>query len=203
MTARRAAFLDRDGVINIDLPYTHRREDFQFVPGVLEGVRELRRLGFIPVVVTNQSGIGRGFYTEKEFNILTDWMKQRFAAEQAAIDAVYFCPHHPSDAIDAYRVSCDCRKPAPGMLLTAARDLNLDLAGSAMFGDRASDLEAARSAGVVHRFLLGTDGKHEPDTSLTAPGLLSAAFRDLREAAFSPQVQQLADALRVPSGRPR
>ena len=197
MSGRRAAFLDRDGVINVDLPYTHRREDFQFVPGVLEAVRELRRLGFVPVVVTNQSGIGRGFYTENDFNTLTDWMKQRFAAGEAAIDAVYFCPHHPSDAIEAYRIACDCRKPAPGMLIAAARDLNLDLPNSAMFGDRASDLEAAQTAGVQHRFLLGTDGKHAPATMLMAPGLLSAAFRNLLEAALSNEVQQLANALPV------
>ena len=198
--ARRAAFLDRDGVINVDLPYVHRREDFELVPGVFEAVRELRRLGFVPVVVTNQSGIGRGFYTETDFNTLTDWMKQRFAAEGAAIDAVYFCPHHPSDAIDAYRIACDCRKPSSGMLLAAARDLNLDLVNSAMFGDRASDLEAAQTAGVRHRFLLGTDGRRAPDTTLIAPGLSSAAFCNLLEAALSAQLQQLARTSPVSAG---
>ena len=190
----RAAFIDRDGVINVDRAYVYRREEFEFVSGVFEAVRELRRLGFIPVVVTNQSGIGRGVYTEDDFNALTDWMKQQFTAEGAPIDAVYYCPHHPSDALDDYRFVCDCRKPAPGMLLAAARDLDLELRRSVMFGDRVSDLEAARAAGIEHRFLLGTDGKHAPDTTLVTAGLHSASFRNLLDAVLSPDLQKLARA---------
>lgn len=194
MNVRSAALIDRDGVINVDRAYVHRHEDFEFVPGVFEAVRELRRLGLVPVVLTNQSGIGRGLYTESDFNSLTDWMKQRFAAEGAAIDAVYFCPHHPIDALDAYRLVCNCRKPAPGMLLAAAHDLDLDLSRSVMFGDRASDLEAAQVAGVEHRFLLGTDGKCPPDTTLLPAGLHSASFRNLLEAALSPELQRCVRA---------
>jgi len=190
----RAAFIDRDGVINVDRAYVYRREEFEFVSGVFDAVRELRRLGFMPVIVTNQSGIGRGIYTENEFNALTDWMRQRFAAEGAPIDAVYYCPHHPSAALVEYRFVCDCRKPAPGMLLAAARDLDLNLPGSVMFGDRASDLDAARAAGMEHRFLLGTDGKRAPDIAGVAAGLPTASFRNLLEAVSSPQLQELVRA---------
>jgi D-glycero-D-manno-heptose 1,7-bisphosphate phosphatase len=159
---RPAAFLDRDGVINVDRGYVCRREDFDFVPGVLEGARRLSQLGYVLVVVTNQSGIGRGLYTEDDFRRLTEWMVQAFKAAEAEIAGVYFCPHHPTEAIGAYKVSCQCRKPRPGMLLDAAAELWLDLPASVMFGDRASDLQAAQSAGVACRVLLATDGKGEP-----------------------------------------
>lgn len=197
MSLRPAAFLDRDGVINADRGYIYQREAFDFLPGVFDAVRELRRLAFVPVIVTNQSGIGRGFYSESDFNRLTEWMKQRFTAEGAPIDAVYFCPHHAVEAGDAYRLACDCRKPAPGMLLAAGRDLNLDLSRSAMFGDRASDLEAAQAAGVRTRFLLATNGTDPTDAAELPPGLCSAAFGNLLDAALSPQLRQLASALPV------
>lgn len=159
---RPAAFLDRDGVINVDRGYVYRREDFEFVPGVLAGAQRLNQLGYALVVVTNQSGIGRGLYTENDFRTLTEWMVQAFEAAGAVIAGVYFCPHHPTEAMGAYKVACRCRKPEPGMLLDAATELHLDLSASVMFGDRASDMQAARSAGVGRRILLATDGQGEP-----------------------------------------
>jgi D-glycero-D-manno-heptose 1,7-bisphosphate phosphatase len=178
---RRAAFLDRDGVINIDRGYVVRREDFQFVAGALEGARRLHDLGFLLVVASNQSGIGRGLYTEDEFHALTTWMRDEFLAAGAPLSGVYFCPHHPTEALGKYRRSCGCRKPAPGMLLAAARDLGIDLQSSAMFGDKDSDLEAARAAGVSLRVLLGTDSREVPAMP-PAHGLATAAFRGLLEA---------------------
>jgi D-glycero-D-manno-heptose 1,7-bisphosphate phosphatase len=156
---RPAAFLDRDGVINVDHGYVYRREDFEFVPGVLEGAQRLNQMGYALVVVTNQSGIGRGLYTEQDFDTLTQWMVQSFAAAGAPLAGVYFCPHHPIEAVGAYRRDCQCRKPAPGLLLRAAAELGLDLTASVMFGDRASDLQAAKAAGVPRRILLATDGR--------------------------------------------
>ena len=180
MSLRPAAFLDRDGVVNIDHGYVYRSEDFEFVPGVLEGARRLAGLGYALVVVTNQSGIGRGLYGEADFRALTDWMTQQFAAAGAPLAGVYFCPHHPTEAEVPYRLDCECRKPAPGMLLRAADELGLDLAASVMFGDRASDLEAARAAGVPHRVLLATDGTGEPVE--VAPGLATDRCARLDEA---------------------
>jgi D-glycero-D-manno-heptose 1,7-bisphosphate phosphatase len=178
---RRAAFLDRDGVINFDHGYVSRREDFAFVPGVLVGARSLCELGYSLVVVTNQSGIGRGLYSMAEFAALTDWMKTEFAAAGAPLAGVYCCPHHPSDAFGEYRRACDCRKPAPGMLFAAARELDIELPASAMFGDKAIDLEAAREAGVPVRILLGTNGREVPALP-SESGLATATYRGLDEA---------------------
>jgi D-glycero-D-manno-heptose 1,7-bisphosphate phosphatase len=177
---RRAAFLDRDGVINIDRGYVFRREDFQFVAGALEGARRLHEMGFLLVVTSNQSGIGRGLYTEDEFHALTTCMRNEFLAARAPLAGVYFCPHHPTEAFGEYRRACYCRKPAPGMLLDAARELGIDLASSVMFGDKPSDLEAARAAGVPIRVLLGTDARETP--AMPSDGLANAAFRSLLDA---------------------
>ena len=177
---RAAAFLDRDGVINIDHGYVSRREQFDWVAGVLPAAARLHRAGYALVVVTNQSGIGRGLYSEADFAALTDWMRAEFEAADAPLAGVYHCPHHPVDATGAHRVACDCRKPAPGMLLRAARELDLDLSRSLMFGDRESDLQAAQAAGVQHRYLLATDGSGLPKASATVPA--DACFSSLTAA---------------------
>lgn len=184
MTLRPAAFLDRDGVINLDRGYVFRAADFEFVTGVFEGAAALQRLGFALVVLTNQSGIGRGLYSESDFLALTRWMNGRFEQHLVHIDGVFYCPHHPTEAFGDYRCECDCRKPAPGMLLRAARELNLDLARSAMFGDRVSDLQAAAAAGVPLRYLLGTNGSSRPAPPDIA-GLSIAEFSNLQHAAAS------------------
>lgn len=189
---RRAAFLDRDGVINVDLGYVVRQEDFHFVPGVLEAARILADRGFALVVITNQSGIARGLYTVDDFQRLTRWMRERFAEAGAPLAGVYFCPHHPTEGRGAYRVDCTCRKPAPGMLRAAAHELGLDLARSVLFGDRRSDLEAAHAAGVPQRVLLGTDGRLDPRDEDDG-GLATARFRSLADAVRSPLLADLID----------
>lgn len=191
---RRGAFLDRDGVINFDREYVHRREDFAFISGVFEAARRLKGFGFALVVVSNQSGIGRGIFSEQQLATLTSWMQQQFVEQRAALDGVYSCPHHPTDAIGSYRRACDCRKPQPGMLLSAARDLSLSLNASVMFGDRASDLQAARAAGVPVRYLLGTDGRSIPELPASNT-LASACFKDLFSAVSS---THFADVLARP-----
>jgi D-glycero-D-manno-heptose 1,7-bisphosphate phosphatase len=183
----RAAFLDRDGVINVDPGYVHRVEDFEFVTGTLEACRELVRRGWLLVVATNQSGIGRGLYTSQQFDQLTEWMRGRFEQSGAPLAGVYYCPHHPTHAIDRFQVQCDCRKPQPGMLLAAARDLSLDLAQSMMFGDQCEDLLAAQAAGIEHRVLLGKDGRVPPRDDC-APGLATARFVSLRDAVSSSEL---------------
>jgi len=180
---RRAAFLDRDGVINFDHGYVFRRENFEFVPGTLAACARLHGQGFALVVVTNQSGIGRGLYGEDDFRRLTDWMRGEFAAAGAPLAGVYHCPHHPQATLPEYRRSCDCRKPAPGMLLAAARELALDLGRSVLFGDKVSDIEAAAAAGVPQRVLLGTDGSVIPPAGLAPQA--TARFASLAEAVRS------------------
>ena len=194
MTLRPAAFLDRDGVINMDRGYVSRAEDFEFVTGVFEGAAALQRLGFALVVITNQSGIGRGLYSESDFLALTRWMSDRFEQHSVHIDGVFYCPHHPTEAFGRYQCECDCRKPAPGMLLRAARELNLDLTRSAMFGDKVSDLQAAAAVGVPLRYLLGTDGSSRP-TPDDAAGLSIAEFSSLQQAAASVELHDAVSLL--------
>ena len=160
--SRRAAFLDRDGVINIDHGYVWRIADFQFVPGVLTATAELAQAGYALVVVTNQAGIGRGMYGEDDFDRLTAWMIEQFAQGGVPIAGVYHCPHHPTLAQGDLRRACNCRKPAPGMLLDAARDLGIALGESVMFGDKCDDMRAAQAAGVGLRVYLGKDGLGAP-----------------------------------------
>jgi D-glycero-D-manno-heptose 1,7-bisphosphate phosphatase len=175
---KKAAFLDRDGVINIDHAYVYRPEEFEFVDGVFEAAKALIQAGYELVIVTNQSGIGRGYYSEADFDHLCQWMKERFAEVGAPITDIYFCPHHPEKAIDAYRCACDCRKPAPGMILRAQKAHDYDLAASLMVGDKLSDMKAAANAGVGTRIQVGKDGKETP--SLEAPATHVAL--NLREA---------------------
>ena len=150
-TRAKALFLDRDGVINIDVGYTHRVEDFVFFPGIFEW---LSRVNAIKVVVTNQAGIGRGLYTEADFLALSDWMCSEFRKRGITIAKVYFSPFHPTHGIDRYRKDDYSRKPKPGMLFLAATELNLDLANSVLVGDKLSDIVAAEQAGVGTRILL-------------------------------------------------
>ncbi|MBF0260917.1 MAG: HAD family hydrolase [Magnetococcales bacterium] len=152
--ATRALFLDRDGVINVDHGYVHRVEQFEFIEGIFDLIRAAGRLGYRVVVVTNQSGIARGYYTEHQFHALTDWMRAAFEREGGRIDAVYFSPFHPTKGIGPYRREDPSRKPGPGMILQAARELDLDLAGSLLVGDRLSDIQAAVAAGVGRALLL-------------------------------------------------
>ena len=145
---RRAAFIDRDGVINEERHYVHRVEDFVLLPATLAGMLRLQQAGYLLIVVTNQAGIGHGLYTAAQFNALTEHMLRLTGAAGVHVVAVYHCPHHPQAAVDRYRMVCECRKPGPGMLLAAARDFDLDLSQSVMVGDKRSDIEAGRAAGV-------------------------------------------------------
>ncbi|ABL99742.1 D-glycero-beta-D-manno-heptose 1,7-bisphosphate 7-phosphatase [Shewanella amazonensis] len=151
---KRAVFLDRDGVINKDHGYVHTVDDFEYIEGVFEACLALKNMGFKLVVVTNQSGIARGMYTEDDFHSLTEWMDWNFADKGVDLDGIYYCPHHPEKGIGEYKQDCDCRKPKPGMLESAAKFLKLDLANSVMVGDKADDMRAAEAAGIPTKILV-------------------------------------------------
>jgi D-glycero-D-manno-heptose 1,7-bisphosphate phosphatase len=173
-----ALFLDRDGIINIDRDYVYRIEDFEWQPGIFDLVRLASAAGIPTVVVTNQSGIGRGLYSERDFQALTDHMCTRFTREGAPITAVYHCPFHPDAATPELRVpDHPWRKPNPGMLFAARDDLGLDLSASTLVGDRGSDMAAGRAAGVGRLILVS-----ETEPSLTAtterPALSFATVAD-------------------------
>ena len=144
---RRAVFLDRDGTINEEKDYLHRPEDFAFLSGAPEAIRLLNEAGFSVVVITNQSGIGRGYYDEEALRRLHAHMHEELARYGAVVDACYFCPHHPEHGTGDYRRECSCRKPFPGMLHAAADELCLDLGASYVVGDKISDIEAGLNAG--------------------------------------------------------
>lgn len=145
---RRALILDRDGVVNHDDGYVHRMAECRFVDGVFAMAAAFAAHGFALVIATNQSGIGRGLFGEPEFTTLMDGVRVEFAAHGAPIDAVYHCPDHPTEGRGPYRRDNDWRKPKPGMLLQAAADLALDLSRSWCVGDKLTDIEAGRAAGV-------------------------------------------------------
>jgi D-glycero-D-manno-heptose 1,7-bisphosphate phosphatase len=152
---RPAAFIDRDGVLNEDHGYVGRIEQFQWLPGAKAALARLQAAGYLLVVVTNQSGIARGYYTQADFDALTAHMREDLAQDGVTLAAVQFCPHLPDAQLAAYRVDCDCRKPRPGMILQAAEALGIDLAASCLFGDKPSDIAAGRSAGVGQCWLVG------------------------------------------------
>jgi D-glycero-D-manno-heptose 1,7-bisphosphate phosphatase len=145
---RPAVFLDRDGVLNEDLGYVSEPSSFRWIPGAAAAVKRLNERGYLVIVVTNQSGIARGMYDEEQFRELTRWMLARLEKQGARIDAVYHCPHHPTQGRGRYRMACDCRKPGVGMLERAAADFDIDLANSILIGDSERDVEAAENYGI-------------------------------------------------------
>ena len=182
MTAlRRAVFLDRDGVLNHDRGYVSRPEDFEWLPGVMHALRALQRAGWALVVATNQSGIARGLYGPAEYANLTAWMHSELAQHGITLDAVLHCPHLPDAPLAAWRRQCDCRKPAPGMLRRAARDLGLELSACVMVGDKPTDIAAGRAAGVAACIRIADAIDHlscdiaDPPADFTCSSLAEAA----------------------------
>lgn len=135
----KAVFLDRDGTINADKNYLYRAEDFEFLPGAVEALRMLQSHGFLLIIITNQSGIARGYYTENDFLSLTEWMLDRLKESGVNIAKVYYCPHLPDAKIPEYRKICDCRKPETGLFEEAAREFDVDMAKSFAVGDKMRD----------------------------------------------------------------
>jgi len=150
----RAVFLDRDGTINIEKEYLYQIENFEFIPGVPEAIHRLNQAGFFVVVVTNQSGVARGYYTEEDVEILHRHITRELEKSDARVDAWLYCPHHP-DGRGSYALPCSCRKPLPGMLSEAARRYTLDLQHSVMIGDKHADIAAGQAVGC-HTILVRT-----------------------------------------------
>jgi D,D-heptose 1,7-bisphosphate phosphatase len=166
----KAAFIDRDGVINEDRAYVYRSAEFEFIPGSIDALRALRAAGFLLVVITNQSGIARGLYTEEQYRDLERYMRDCLRQAGVTIDSVEYCPHLPDAPLAQYRRNCDCRKPRPGMILTAARALDIDLSQSILVGDRQADVEAGRAAGVGRCYLVRSGKALDDGNSLFADG---------------------------------
>ena len=178
-TKTKAAFIDRDGVINEERNYVHRVADFVLLPGVVQGLTLLRDAGYRLIVVTNQAGIARGYFDQVEMDRLHNHLRAQLAEHGVVLDAIYFCPHHPQGTIRPLAIQCECRKPSPGMLLQAAMDFDLDLASSVLIGDKLSDLQAGKRAGVGRTIIVESGHKIEPaarlEADVVAADLLSAA----------------------------
>ena len=175
---QRALFLDRDGVINVNCGYVHLTDNFEFIDGIFDVARTAHAFGFKLVVITNQSGIGRGYFSERDFHQLTAWMCNQFLNEGAPIQKVYFSPFHPTAGLGEYKKNDISRKPRPGMINQAQRDINLDLGSSILIGDEVSDIQAGITAGVGLNILFSQ--KSLPKAS----GLSYQKIETLREARF-------------------
>jgi D-glycero-D-manno-heptose 1,7-bisphosphate phosphatase len=157
-TVKRTLFLDRDGVVNVEVGYLHRTEEVRFVEGIFSLCRTAARLGYRLIVVTNQAGIARGFYSEADFHALMEFMRGQLRVEGVELDAVYYCPFHPEHGIGEYKREHEDRKPGTGMLLRGAREFGVELRESVMVGDRCSDVAAANAAELRQAFLIsGTE----------------------------------------------
>ena len=151
----RIVFLDRDGTLNEEVHYLHRREDLKLIPGVPQALRLLKQAGYRLVVVTNQAGVARGYYKESDVEALHRYMNRVLEREGAAVDAYYYCPHHPEHGLGKYKTQCRCRKPGTGMFEMAEKDFEVDKAHSFMVGDKLLDVEAGRNYGIAS-ILVGT-----------------------------------------------
>ncbi|EOL9004158.1 D-glycero-beta-D-manno-heptose 1,7-bisphosphate 7-phosphatase [Cronobacter turicensis] len=169
-----AIFLDRDGTINIDHGYVSEIDRFEFIDGVIDAMRELKAMGFALVLVTNQSGIARGKFTEAQFEQLTEWMDWSLADRDVDFDGIYYCPHHPEAAVEEFRQNCDCRKPQPGMLLSARDFLHIDMDASYMVGDKLEDMQAGAAAGVGTKVLVRTGKPVTPEAEAAADWVLNS-----------------------------
>ncbi len=144
----KAVFFDRDGTLNEEVHYLHKIEDFKWIEGAIDAIKYCNDNGYLAIVITNQSGVARGYYPESDIMKLYNWMNDDLAKHGAHLDGIYYCPHHPTGKVKEYAIECDCRKPLPGMLFKAQKEHDIDLKGSYLIGDGARDVECAEAAGV-------------------------------------------------------
>jgi D-glycero-D-manno-heptose 1,7-bisphosphate phosphatase len=186
---QRAVFIDRDGTISEEVGYINHPERFRLFPYAASAIKQLNENGWLAIVTTNQAGVARGYFSEAMIRAVHERMTRDLESEGARIDAIFYCAHHPSVGDPPYRLDCDCRKPKPGLITQAARDFDIDLSSSWVVGDRYSDVELARNAGVKSAFVLSGYGrgewehqrsswKHQPN--LVADDLLKAVEQIVR-----------------------
>ena len=165
-------FLDRDGVVNKEVGYLHTIERFEFIDGVFEACKYFESIGFKIIIITNQSGIARGFYSVNDFNIVNGWMLEQFKNNDIEILDVFFCPHGPKD-------NCDCRKPKPGMFIHANTKYNIDMNNSWMVGDKEIDITAANNAGIINTILVKSG--HDIDEKNSKASFILESIRQVPE----------------------
>ena len=144
----KAVFFDRDGTLNVDIRYLHRPEDFEWIPEAKEAIKYVNDHGYLAILVTNQSGVARGYYPESDVRLVYDWMNEQLAAVGAHLDALYYCPHHPSGTVPEYTRICSCRKPSPQLINDACDKYRIDKQQSYFVGDAETDMQCAANAGI-------------------------------------------------------
>lgn len=160
---KKCIFLDRDGNINVEVDYLYKKEDFKFIEGADKAIKIFNDLGYLVVVVTNQSGIARGYYSEEDVEKLHIYINEELAKIGAKVDAYYYCPHHPKAGLDKYRIKCRCRKPELGMFLEAKKDFDIDFENSIIVGDKMSDVEAGIKLGMKSILVRSGHGRDEEE----------------------------------------
>ncbi len=183
--AIRAAFLDRDGTINVEREYLHRIVDFEFIPGTIEGLQLLSGAGIEIIVVTNQAGIAKGIFSETDLAAVNQHMLNELERHAVRLGGIYVCPHHPEATVAAYRRACSCRKPNPGLLVEAMRRRGIAPSEAVMIGDKNSDVEAGKALGLTTYLVetgYGATEKRDTEANYVVPDLLSAAIHILRKA---------------------
>lgn len=180
---RHAVFIDRDGTLSEEVGYINHPSRFRLFPYAAEAIKQLNENGWLAIVTTNQAGVARGYFSEEMITTIHEAMTKDLLSAGATLDAIYYCAHHPSVGEPPYRFDCDCRKPKPGLISRAAHDFEIDLDQSWMVGDRYSDVELARNAGVKSAFVLSGYGRgeweHQRETWMHQPDLIA---EDLLEA---------------------
>ncbi len=146
--ANKAVFFDRDGTLNVDIHYLHRPEDFEWIPEAKEAIKYVNDHGYLAILVTNQSGVARGYYPESDVRLVYDWMNEQLAAVGAHLDALYYCPHHPTGTVPEYTRVCTCRKPSPQLINDACVKYHIDKQQSYFVGDTDTDMKCAANAGI-------------------------------------------------------
>jgi len=169
---KKACFLDRDGVIIRDADYLASPDQVELFPGTAEALRLLKQHDYCLIVISNQSGVARGYFSEQDVNTINNRIDELLKPEKINIDAYYFCPHHPDGSISGYNVDCECRKPKPGMFLQAAREMSVDLSQSLMIGDKVSDIQAGTNAGCKLGVMVRTGHGQEQISSHNTNGII-------------------------------
>jgi D-glycero-D-manno-heptose 1,7-bisphosphate phosphatase len=169
----KAVFLDRDGTIVEDVGYLSTPDQIKFIPGAIEAIKKLNEAGYKVVVISNQAGVARGLITEDMLQTIDKTLHRFILNGGAHLDGVYYCPHHPEYGVYPYHQACECRKPHPGLIKRAQRDLNLDLSASYMIGDKATDIEAGKRAGTKTILVLSGRGKEEKEKLKEKPNYVA------------------------------
>ena len=180
--SNKAVFLDRDGTINVEKNYLYKIEEFEYMPGVLEGLKLLNDNGYLLVIITNQSGIARGYYTEEQYVKLNHWLVDDLRKRGIDIAGSYYCPHHPNAAVKRYRINCECRKPGIALFEKAIRELDITPEKSYAIGDKERDLEICKKTDV-RGFLIGCNNSGEDfegNIVMESGGVLEVAKRIIK-----------------------